>query len=403
MNENKAVLQLKKNEDRRLRAGHLWIFSNEVDIKATPLVEFTPGSLVTVCAHNGKPLGTAYVNPHSLICARLISTRPGQALDHAYFVQHLQRALLLRERLYPTPYYRLVFAVADGLPGVVIDRYAELCVIQITTAGMEQARENLLEALLEVVKPQAVLWRNDSSAREQEGLETYVTPAFGDVPDVVEVEEGGLRYRVPVLEGQKTGWFFDQCDNRLRLREYVRGARVLDVFAYLGAWGIGAVAAGARSVTCVDASATACAGITANAELNGLGDKVTVVTGDAFEVMKSLGGNDGKGGDRFEVGNVDPPAFIKRRKDVKAGQQAYRRINEQAMRLLGKDGILITSSCSHHLHEDAYLRLLAQAASNTGCQYQILEQRYQGPDHPVHPAIPETRYLKTFILRVFRP
>jgi 23S rRNA (cytosine1962-C5)-methyltransferase len=265
---------------------------------------------------------------------------------------------------------------------------------------MEQVREVLLEALLEVVRPAAVLWRNDSSARQQEGLEAYVEPAFGEVPDTVEVEEGGLRYQVPILEGQKTGWFYDQCDNRLRLREYVREASVLDVFAYLGGWGIGAAAAGARDVTCVDASASACAGITANAELNGLADKVTVMQGDAFEVMKSLRGD---GGERFEVVNVDPPAFIKRRKDVKAGQLAYRRINEQAMRLLGDDGILVTSSCSHHLREDAYLRLLAQAASNTGRHYQILEQRYQAPDHPVHPAIPETRYLKTFVLRVFRP
>jgi 23S rRNA (cytosine1962-C5)-methyltransferase len=358
------------------------------------------GSLVTVCAHNGKPLGTAYVNPHSLICARLISNQPGQALDRDYFVQRLQRALRLRERLYPKPYYRLVFGEADSLPGIVIDRFAGVCVVQVTTVGMEQVREILLEALLEVVRPAAVLWRNDSSARQQEGLEAYVEPAFGDVPDAVEVEEGGLRYQVPILEGQKTGWFYDQRDNRLRLRDYVRGANVLDVFAYLGGWGIGAAAAGARAVTCVDASALACAGITANAELNGLADKVTVTQGDAFEVMKSLRGD---GGEHFEVVNVDPPAFIKRRKDVKAGQLAYRRINEQAMRLLGDDGILFTSSCSYHLREDAYLRLLAQAASNTGRQYQILEQRYQGPDHPVHPAIPETRYLKTFILRVFRP
>jgi 23S rRNA (cytosine1962-C5)-methyltransferase len=397
MNEHMNVLQLKKNEERRLRAGHLWVYSNEVDTKATPLPGLKAGSLVTVCAHNGKPLGTAYVNPHSLICARLISSKPGQALDHDYFVERLQRALHLRERLYPNPYYRLVFGEADGLPGVVIDRFAEVCVVQVTTFGMEQVREVLLEALLEVVRPAGVLWRNDSSARQQEGLETYVEPAFGEVPELVDVEEGGLRYRVPLLEGQKTGWFYDQCDNRLRLRQYVREASVLDVFAYLGGWGIGAAAAGARAVTCVDASASACAGIRGNAELNGLADKVSVLHGDAFEVMKSLRG------EHFEVVNVDPPAFIKRRKDVKAGQLAYRRINEQAMRLLGDDGILVTSSCSHHLREDAYLRLLAQAAGNTGRQYQILEQRYQGPDHPVHPAIPETRYLKTFILRVYRP
>ncbi|WP_126452836.1 class I SAM-dependent rRNA methyltransferase [Sulfuriflexus mobilis] len=397
MNEYSDVLQLKKNEDRRLRAGHLWVYSNEVDTKVTPLVDLAPGSLVTLLAHNGKPLGTAYVNPHSLICARLISNQIGQLLDRDYFVQRLQRALRLRERFYPKPYYRLVFAEADGLPGLVIDRYAGVCVVQVTTAGMEQVREVLLEALLEVVRPTAVLWRNDSSARQQEGLETYVEPALGEVPKYVEVEEGGLRFRVSLLEGQKTGWFYDQRDNRLRLREYVRGANVLDVFAYLGGWGIGAAAAGADAVTCIDASAPACAGIRANAELNGLSDKVTVLQGDAFEVMKSLRGQ------HFEVINVDPPAFIKRRKDVKAGQQAYRRINEQAMQLLGDDGILVTSSCSHHLHEDAYLRLLAQAASNTGHQYQILEQRYQGPDHPVHPAIAETRYLKTFILRVFRP
>jgi 23S rRNA (cytosine1962-C5)-methyltransferase len=397
MNEHADILQLKKNEERRLRAGHLWVYSNEVDTKATPLQGLEAGSLVTVCAHNGKPLGTAYVNPHSLICARLISSKPGQALDRDYFIRHLQRALWLRERLYPKPYYRLVFAEADGLPGVVIDRFAGICVVQVTTVGMEQVREILLEALLEVVRPMAVLWRNDSSARQQEGLEAYVESAFGEVPELVDVEEGGLRYRVPLLEGQKTGWFYDQCDNRLRLRQYVREASVLDVFAYLGGWGIGAAAAGARTVTCVDASASACAGIGGNAELNGLADKVSVLHGDAFEVMKSLRG------EHFEVVNVDPPAFIKRRKDVKAGQLAYRRINEQAMRLLGDDGILVTSSCSHHLREDAYLRLLAQAADNTGRQYQILEQRYQGPDHPVHPAIPETRYLKTFILRVFRP
>lgn len=398
MNENTDVIQLKKNEDRRLTAGHLWVYSNEVDTRVTPLPGMKPGALVTVLAHSGKSLGTAYVNPHSLICARLISNKRGQALDHEFFVRRLQRALHLRERLYPKPYYRLVFGEADELPGIVIDRFAGVCVVQVTTVGMDLVREVLLGALLEVIKPTAVLWRNDSGARLQEGLETYVEPAFGEVPESVEVEEGGLRYRVSLLEGQKTGWFYDQCDNRLRLREYVRGANVLDVFAYLGGWGIGAAAAGARAVTCVDASASACDGITANAELNGLTDKVTVLRGDAFEVMKSLAG-----GERFEVVNVDPPAFIKRRKDVKAGQQAYRRINEQAMRLLGEDGILVTSSCSHHLHEDAYLRLLAQAASNAGRQYQILEQRYQGPDHPVHPAIPETRYLKTFILRVFRP
>jgi len=396
MNQSMTVLQLKKNEDKRLRVGHLWVYSNEIDTKATPIKSLNAGELVELHSQSGRVLGTAYANPQSLICARVISTRPNQVLDEDYFVQRFESALALRTRLYAQPYYRFVFAEADRLPGLVIDRYADTCVVQITTAGMELAKAEILVALQKVLNPVSVLWRNDSSARAQEGLSSYIDDALGQVPEKVTIEEAGVRYTVPLFTGQKTGWFYDQAANRLRFRDYVKDASVLDVFAYLGGWGVGAAVAGAKSVICVDASASAAQLISGNAADNNVAEKVEVMQGDAFEAMKQLRDQ----GKTFDVVNVDPPAFIKRKKDLKNGQQAYQRINELAMRLLADDGILVSSSCSHHLYDDVFLRLLNRAAEKTGRQLQILEQRYQSPDHPVHPAIQETRYLKCTILRV---
>lgn len=391
-----APLRLRKDEDRRLRAGHLWVYSNEIDTDATPLRDFVPGQPVAVQASNGKVVGTGYINPHVLLCARLVSRDPEHPFGPSLLVHRLNVALSLRERLYDRPLYRLVHGEGDGLPGLVVDRYDSLCVVQITTAGMERMREHILAALHKVLKPAEVLWRNDSPVRELEGLERYVADAAGQVPDTVTVEEDGLRFEVMPRTGQKTGWFYDQRDNRVRLDRYVRGRRVLDVFSYAGAWGVRAAVRGASEVWCVDASAAALAQVTANAALNGVGDRVTMQQGDAFEVLKSLR----EARERFDVVVVDPPAFIKRRKDLKEGTLAYRRLNEMAMQVLERDGVLVSCSCSQLLSREALVQALLQGSRHLDRSLTILEQGHQGADHPIHPAIPETEYLKVAIGRV---
>ncbi|VAW81726.1 23S rRNA (cytosine(1962)-C(5))-methyltransferase [hydrothermal vent metagenome] len=395
MSEPLPPLRLKKNEERRIRAGHVWVYSNEIDNVATPLKAFTPGQAVQVQAHNGKSLGNGYVNPASLICARLVSRDPGYVLDRSLIVHRLKVALSLREQLFDRPFYRLVYGESDQLPGLVIDRYGDVCVVQLTTAGMEAVREQVLEALDKVIHPKGVVLRGDSSIRQFEGLDSY-NETLGEVPEHVTVEEAGLGFDVSLQQGQKTGWFYDQRMNRIRVRAYSKEKRVLDVFSYVGGWGLQAAAGGASEVFCVDASEPALDRLHTNAEANGFGDTVASIQGDAFEVLSQLRADQ----ERFDVVVLDPPAFIKRRKDSKAGEQAYHRINQLGMQVLKKDGILVTASCSHHLSEEQFQKILLQSSRHLDRSLQILERGHQGPDHPVHPAIPETSYLKAMFCRV---
>jgi 23S rRNA (cytosine1962-C5)-methyltransferase len=387
------ALRLKRNEDRRLHAGHLWVFSNEVDTQQTPLHKFQPGELVRVLAHNDRALGLAYVNPKSLISARLLST--WKMPDAAWFAGRIRIALALRERLYAEPCYRLIYGESDGLPGLVVDRYGAQCVIQIGTAGMEALKTPIRDALLEVLGSSALLFKNDSGARDLEGLPSYVETAHGRFDEVGAVVEDGLRFSVPLALGQKTGWFFDQAANRRALTRYVRrGARVLDVFSYVGGWAVRAARAGAAEVLCVDSSAAALEMAAQNARAN----EVAVATrkGDAFDVLEELA----REGARFDVVVVDPPAFAKRRKDLPKALAAYKRLNQLAMQLLGPDGILVSCSCSYHVSAEDLQDAIAKAARAADRHLQILEQGGQAPDHPVHPAIPETRYLKAYFCRV---
>ncbi len=390
------ALYLKKNEDRRLRQGHLWIYSNEVDTGRSPLAGFAAGEQAQVFSHDAKPLGMAYVNPHSLICARLYSRKAGQALDRSLLIHRLNIALSLRQRLFEQPSYRLVYGESDGLPGLVVDRFAEVVVVQITTAGMEWLKDAIIEALDKVLKPRAILWRNDSSSRQLEGLESYVETAAGELPEQLVLEENGVRFEVPALGGQKTGWFYDHRSNRQQMQQLCKGQRVLDVFSYMGGWGIQAAVAGASAVSCIDSSGPALDQLEHNARLNGVTERVATIQGDAFEALKALRAER----ERFDLVIVDPPAFIKRKKDVKNGIEAYRRINQAAMQLLGKDGLLISASCSFHLQREVLRDQLHQGARHLDRQLQIIAQGHQGPDHPVHPAIPETDYIKCLFSRV---
>jgi 23S rRNA (cytosine1962-C5)-methyltransferase len=265
---------------------------------------------------------------------------------------------------------------------------------QIATAGMEAMRPDIERAVEKVLSPTALIWKNDSGARDLEGLPHYTETAFGEAPEIITIEEGGVAFQAPLTGGQKTGWFFDQAANRLALRKYVGGARVLDVFSYVGAWGLGALRAGATEVTCVDSSAAALSILEASAAANGL--KPSTLRGDAFDVLESLHAQRRK----FDVVVIDPPAFIKRKKDVPKGEAAYRKLNQLAMQLLERDGVLVSCSCSYHLSSEALIEGIQRAARHLNRFAQIVEVGGQAPDHPIHPAIPETRYLKAVFVRV---
>jgi 23S rRNA (cytosine1962-C5)-methyltransferase len=389
-------LRLKKNEDRRLRAGHAWVYSNEVDTKQTPLKEFAVGQWCHVTNSRGRVLGTAYINPNTLICARLVSRFENQTLTLDVLIKKIQSALRLREKIFPVPCYRLIFGESDALPGLVVDRYHDILVVQITTAGMDNIQDDIIQALTDVIKPKTILLRNDSSSRELEGLELYSKTVLGELPEFVELEENNTKFLTSLEQGQKTGWFYDHRLNRQRTQQYVKDKSVLDVFSYIGGWGVQALQAGAKEVTCVDASGFALGLAQKNAALNNREEDFSTIEGDAFEVLKALA----EEGKKFDVVILDPPAFVKRRKDFKEGSLAYRRINRLAMNLINHEGILVSASCSYHLGHEQLLNEIRQASYLANVDCKVLEQGHQGPDHPIHPAMQETDYLKSFICHI---
>ena len=391
-------LFLKKHEDRRLRAGHLWIFSNEVDVKRSPLTAFAPGEAAQVCDAGGRPLGTAYVNPASLIAARIVSRRADEPLDAGLIRKRLDRALKLRETLFGVPFYRLCHGEGDWLPGLVLDRYGDVFSAQITTAGMEAQKDALLDVLGEMFKPKAVLLRNDVGVRAMENLPLTVENGMGFAPEEIEVLESGASFAVSLSEGQKTGWFYDQRPNRVEAAKYAEGKSVLDAFCYAGGFGVMAARHGATSVTFLDASKAALGMAARNLAANAPACGGETLPGDALETLAALRDE----GRRFGVVCLDPPAFIKRKKDAEQGLNAYRRVNDLGLQLVEDGGILTSCSCSHHLEAEALRRLIAQCAAKRGLNTQLLYQGFQGPDHPVHPSMPETAYLKVFILRVWK-
>lgn len=391
------LLTLKPQADRRLKLGHLWIYSNEVDTERSPLKSFSMGQQVLVAASNGKPLGVALMNPNALICGRVVNRDVNHPLNKSLLVHRIKQALALRELAFDQPYYRLVYGDSDLLPGLVVDRFGDYLVVQIASAGMEQAKGEIVDALVQVLKPTGVLLSNEHSARVLENLPEYTEVAYGEVPESVELMENGTRFMAPVRGGQKTGWFYDHRVNRAQLQQYAPGKRVLDVFSYIGGWGIQAAVAGASEVFCVDASASATDAVLANATLNGVEERVAAIQGKAIDVLKQLIVDQ----ERFDIVVLDPPAFIKKRKDQKAGEAAYRHINELGMRLLGRDGLLVSASCSMHLAKDTLLEIVRSSGRHLDRHVQIIGQGGQGPDHPVHPAIPETDYLKAVFARVY--
>lgn len=393
-----APLILNSNADRRLKQGHLWIYSNEVNTQASPLKDMAMGQQVEVKNNSGKSLGLATVNPAGLICARIVSRNTKYPLDKSLLVHRIKQAQGLRDACFNKPFYRLIYGDSDLLPGLVVDRFGDYLVVQISTAGMEAVKAEIVEALQQALRPKAILLRNDHSARSLENLPSEVE-TFGDIPEAVEMEENGTRFFAPIAYGQKTGWFYDHRDSRAYLQNLCKGKRVLDVFSYVGGWGVQAAHAGASDVVCVDASETALDWVSENATLNGLEDSVSTIQGKAIQVLKDLIAAQ----ERFDIVILDPPAFIKKRKDQKSGEAAYRHINELGMRLLGRDGILVSGSCSMHLERNTLNDIVRGAGRHLERHVQLIHQGGAGADHPVHPAIVETDYLKAVFSRVFLP
>ena len=390
------TLKLRPREDKRIKGGHVWIYSNEVDTAATPLKAFEPGEEVVVVADSGRSLGRALVNPHTLICARLVSRDADLGLDRALLAERVDQALALRERLYPgTGCYRLVYGEGDGLSGMVVDRFGDLVSVQLTTAGMEARRDLVVDVLRERLAPRTVVLKNDGRVRSVEGLPEYVEVIGETPPDPVPLIENGVPFLAPITGGQKTGWFFDHRENRARLAPFCTG-RVLDAFSYAGGWGLQALAFGADELLAVDGSAPALEVLAANAEHQGVAGRVRTQRGDAFETLAALADAQ----ERFEVVIVDPPALVKRRKDLRAGQRAYERLAILGMRLVREGGLLAFGSCSLHFDRAMLREALRAAARNTERSARILGVFGAGPDHPVHPAIPETDYLKAALVQV---
>ncbi len=402
---NLPPLVLKRHEDARIRSGHCWVFSNEVDVSRTPLSGIEPGAAVRVLDNRERFLGHALFNPHALICARVMSRAEEEPIGPGLLARRLRAALALRERYVGGAHYRLVYGESDDLPGLVVDRYGDVLVGQIATLAMEMRRGEIEAALRATLPGARLVWKNDGNSRELENLPRELVAVEGAVPPTLDVMESGLRFQVPLADGQKTGWFYDQWANRLLLRSLLRarqaagqghGPRVLDVCSYAGGWAISALAAGASSALCVDSSATALDWAQRNARANGL--QLEVGKGDAFDVLAELG----RAGERFDVLVVDPPAFVKRRKDLPQGAAAYRQLHQLALQLANDDALLVSCSCSWHLPTEALPELLQSAAQHAGRTLRLIASGGQSPDHPVHPAMPETRYLKAVFGHVSR-
>ncbi len=390
-------LFLKKHEEKRLKQGHLWVFSNEIDNRRSPLNQFSSGQIVTVKDAQGKALGTAYFNPNTLICARLLSRKADLKISGGFFKKRLSQALSLRQRLFDKPYYRLVFAESDGLPGLIIDRFGEVLSVQINTAGMEQLKTPLLASLVELLEPKAIVLKNDNASRQLEGLSMASEVVYGHMPDELIIEENQARFYIDIVEGQKTGWFYDHRISRGRLAALAKDQTVLDLFSYAGGWGIPAAIAGASQVLCVDSSEQALYNAKRSAVLNQVDHKMDFVRNDVFDYLKQAR----EQRLRFDIVVLDPPALIKRKKDFKPGFEAYRRLNHLALQVLNPNGILVSASCSHHLSRANLHEILRSSARHIDRHLVFFETGGQGPDHPVHPALAESDYLKTFFCSVF--
>jgi 23S rRNA (cytosine1962-C5)-methyltransferase len=389
----RPTVRLLPTRHKRVKGGHPWVYSNEIAMDQVAKA-LAPGTLVALATAGGEPLGTAMFNPRTLIAARLLSPDPEAAIDRHYFEAALGRALGLRERLYQTPFYRLVHAEGDGLPGLIVDRYGEVAVCQINTAGFERLTDEILAALDAAIGPRAVVLRNVGAGRRAEGLEETVRVAKGAVDGPLALVENDATFYADVAEGQKTGWFYDQRDSRAFTAGLARGGRVLDLYTYAGGFAVLAALYGAREVVGIDRSDAALALATRAAQANGVAGECRFEKREVFAHAEHLIA----AGERFDVVVADPPAFVKSKKDLAAGLRGYRKLARFAAALVAPGGMLFIASCSHNVGPEPFAEEVRRGLAEAGRGGRILRAAGAGPDHPVHPSLPETAYLKSLTL-----
>jgi 23S rRNA (cytosine1962-C5)-methyltransferase len=387
------LVTLKPKEHRRIAGGHQWIFSNEIE---SVTGEPAAGDIVTVLRNDGMPLGVGFYNPNSLIAVRILS-RKTQPVDFGFFKQRIESALNYRNHIFPdSKTYRVVNGESDFLPGLIVDRYGPVVVAQIASAGMERMKMLIYDVIESLIKPSAIVEKNETHLRELEGLHRETNIARGTLPNPpLHVHMNDLTYAVDIMGGQKTGWFLDQRMNHLLVRSYAQKADVLDCYCYDGGFSLNAAAAGARSVTGVDSSESAIVRAKENARLNKLDDRVDFLCADAEKTFTGFIGQKRQ----FDLVILDPPSFTHSKKNVGPALQAYRAIHDNAFKVLKADGYLVTACCSYHISEDAFFHSVTHAAQRNNRSLQLLDRRGASHDHPVSPYMRETMYLKLFVFR----
>lgn len=394
----RAIVKLRKGEGRTIKAGGMWVFDNEID-KITG--EFENGDLVYVHDFDDYFMGTGFINTTSKITVRLLSRKKGQEIDDAFITMRVKNAWDYRKKTVDTRSCRVIFGEADFLPGIVIDKFSDVLVVQSLALGIDRLKLQIVEDLIACMKEdgitiRGVYERSDAKVRTNEGMER-IKGFIGEPFDTkVEIVENGVRYRVDVEEGQKTGFFLDQKYNRKAIHKLCKGAKVLDCFTHTGSFALNAGIAGAASVLGVDASDLGCKQATENAELNGLQDTVKFLCADVFDLLPELE----EKGEKFDVVILDPPAFTKSRNSVKNAVKGYREINLRAMKLIKDGGYLATCSCSHFMTPELFTETIGQAARNVHKRLRQVEYRTQAPDHPILWAADESYYLKFYIFQV---
>jgi 23S rRNA (cytosine1962-C5)-methyltransferase len=382
-----GTVAINRKGEARVQRGHPWIFRSDVERAR----DVSPGAVVRVVGPREKPLGFALYSSRSEIRLRMLER--GETLSPTFLEERLSAALAWREKVaHGAEACRVVHGEGDRLPSLIVDRYAEYLVLQTLSQGTERLKEEIVSILVALLKPKGILERNDPRVRTLEGLEQKVSLLHGDVPERVEAREGDVVFEADLWKGQKTGLFLDQRENHLMAREYAKG-RVLDAFTYSGGFGLH-VARGAGEVVCVDLSSDALALVKRNAERNGLAN-VSVRDANVFDLLHQLDA----AGERFDTVILDPPAFAKSKAAVEKAKRGYKEINLRALKVLAPGGCLITCSCSYHVHEADLEEILAAAAADAGAVVTVVEKRRQARDHPVVLGVPETYYLKCFVLR----
>ncbi len=397
VSETRLKIKLKRNEERRILSGHSWVFSNEISEVSG---KFESGDLGEVFSASGKFLGSGFYNPHSLIAVRILSKEGLTAADADFFYRRLAEALYYREKIYAgrSPFYRLCFGESDGLPGLVIDRYDSVLVLQILSAGMEKHLPRITEALLKLIRPSGIYLKNDHKSRALEGLKREEKIHYGAVPPLVEVDDFGLKFSTPIASAQKTGFYFDQSENRVFLRPYFSGKTVLDLYSYTGTFGINAAKFGARAVLGFDSSEEAVGLANQNASLNGVSSIARFEKRDAEVAL--LSATESRLNLKPDMILLDPPSLVPSRKDLPKAERLYVKLNSLALKVLPVGGLLATSTCSHHVSRELFISILRKAAGLAPKSVRLLSLRAQAQDHPILLAMPETEYLHFALLEI---